>query len=150
MLAAPKKDKYNVQQKKDNKIKIDGYIFDSKIETKYYTDVVKYWHGQGLIKSFKVHPTYIMQDKFEKHGEKIRPVVYEADFELEYIDKTVVIDIKGLATETALLKRKMFNSRYRDLALKWLVYNKKYGGWVEYNHLNKLRREAKKTERNEV
>lgn len=68
-----------------------------------------------------------------------------ADFYIEYADGHVeVIDIKGYPDSVAKLKRKMFWALYPDTDYKWLTYVKKYGGWIEYEDLNAIRREARR------
>ena len=70
---------------------------------------------------------------------------YVADFLIYHIDGSLeVIDIKGFAVPVAILKKKLFNYKYIDLKLTWLVRNLKYGGWVEYDELKRLRRINKK------
>mgnify|MGYP006882852586 FL=1 len=44
----------------------------------------------------------------------------------------------------SLLKRKMMWAKYPETNLTFICRNLKYGGWVEYDTLKKLRREAKK------
>ena len=146
----PKKDKYNVQQGKGQKITIDGYVLDSRIEAKYYTDIIKPKLKSGEMKSFTFHPKFILQDKVEKNGQKVRAITYEADFEEVYEDRTVVVDVKGMETQQGLMRRKMFNYRYRELELLWISYSPKFGGWIEYDLLNKMRREANKKKKESV
>jgi hypothetical protein len=56
-----------------------------------------------------IQPSYILQPKFTtKDGKNIRAIEYVADFEVIYTDGTIhVVDIKGMATPEAKLKRKM-------------------------------------------
>ena len=60
-----------------------------------------------------------------------------------------VIDTKGMPDATAKLKRKLFWYKYPDIDYQWVTYSKKYasgnGGWIEYDKLSKLQRDAKKT-----
>ena len=86
---------------KSKKITIDWYTFYSIQESKYYEE--------NKSKISRVHPKRTLQNSFEKNGKKYRAIEYEADFEL--YDETV-IDVKGLATSEAKLKRKMFLYRY--------------------------------------
>lgn len=135
-----KKSKY-----KAKRIEVDGYVFDSEVEAKYYQEVVLDMHQKGLITEFKVHPEFMLQDKCERHGRKIGKVRYVADFMLIFPNHDdLVIDIKGMATETAKLKRNLFECKYPFLRLNWVCYSKKYGGWIGYDELQAKRREAKK------
>ena len=117
---------------------LDGYKFDSKAEMDFYTQFI-----QGTNIDWKFHPTFVLQDSFvDIHGTKHRAITYEADFEV----KGVVIDIKGMATPVAKIKRKMFMKRYQNVILEWIVKNKKWGidGWIEYGELCDIRRKNKK------
>lgn len=130
--------KYNAK-----KTRIDEFTFDSKDEARYYEHLKKL-KETGKIKDFKLQPVFALQSKFQKENKKYRAIDYIADFEIEKNDGTkVVIDVKGLATETAKLKRKLFEYKYRELELLWVVRNLKYGnedGWIEYEKLKKKRR----------
>jgi hypothetical protein len=113
-----------------NKCVIDGYTFDSKVEGKYY-EKLKEDKANGLIENFELQPSYVIIPKFELNGKKYRETKYVGDFLIEHNDGTYeVIDIKGWATETAKLKRKMFIAKYRQgIKLTWLKWYK--GDWVE-------------------
>ena len=114
-------------------VEVDWIRFDSTIEADYYRD------NKDRIEL--VHPRYIIQPEFTKNGKKFKSVSYVADFEL---DDWTVIDIKGMATETAMLKRKMFEYAYPDKQLLRLVFSKKRWGRVEYDNLIKMRKNEKK------
>ena len=130
--------KYNA-----NKIVIDGYTFDSKVEGLYY-EHLKDLKAKELIFNFELQPKYKLQDKFIKGATSYREINYIADFLIYHLDgRFEAIDIKGMAVPVALLKRKLFNYSYPNVKLTWLVRNLKYGGWVEYDELKKLRRKAK-------
>lgn len=130
---------------KAKKSECDGIVFDSKVEMEYYKDL-KEMKSDNVIKSFKLQPSYLLQEAFiTSDGEKIRAITYKADFEVEYHgDLVKVIDIKGLATPISLMKRKMFLRVHQYKYLEWLSYVKKYGGWVDYFELKKLRKKNKK------
>ena len=53
-----------------------------------------------------------------------------------------------MADATALLKRKLFWFKYPDVEYLWLTKNLKYGrdneGWIDFDTLQKIRRNAKK------
>lgn len=91
---------------------VDGIKFDSRVESDYYL------YLKSLGKEFTLQPKYLLQEKFiNNQGENIRPIYYIADF--AYDD--IVVDIKGMPTQTALLKRKLFMKLYPDLNLRRLV-----------------------------
>lgn len=129
---------------KSKKIEIDWIKFDSKIEWKYYL-FLKNKKEKWEIKDFKIQPKYLLIDKFEKNWKKYRALYYIADFLITYNDwELEVIDIKGMATETAKVKRKLFEYKYKNLKLSWIVYVKKRWGWIDYDDNNKMKRDEKK------
>jgi len=129
---------------KNYKVKIDGIKFDSVSESKYYTKL-KSDKESGVIASFDLQPKYILQEKFKFADENIRAIEYIADFVITHNDGIIeVVDVKGMATPVALIKRKMFLKTHPHLLLSWIVYVKKYGGWVDFFELQKLRKKNKK------
>lgn len=130
--------KYNAK-----KVEYDGHIFDSIVERDYYI----YLKYNGLIEHIELQPRYELIPAFKKQ----RKMEYIADFEVTYIDGTVeVIDIKGMATETAKVKAKLFRYLYQDKSLIWICRAPKYyqeehdTEWIEYEELKKVRRQRKK------
>lgn len=91
---------------------VDGIKFDSTSEAAYYIYLKENWIQHERQKK------YLLQEKFiANDGSKIQPIYYVSDF--SYWD--MVVDIKGLPTSDAKIKRKMFMYRYPELKLKWLV-----------------------------
>lgn len=136
--------KYN-----SKKININGIKFDSQAESDYYL-LLKRWEKAGKIRDLTLQPVFKLQDKYRLNGKAVKEITYKADFMYYDIknNKTVVVDVKGMATEVANIKRKIFNFLYgSEMELIWVVKNKKYGdsnGWCEYDLLKKLRAKAKK------
>ncbi|MCP4671572.1 MAG: DUF1064 domain-containing protein [Desulfobacula sp.] len=129
---------------KSKKVEIDGIMFDSKIEGKYYS-ALKIKKRFGEIKSFKLQPVYELQPKFNKSDVNYRNITLKADFEMILKDGSeLIVDIKGYPTETAKLKKKLFDFKYPDKNLIWLTYSKIDGGWIEYEDLKKARKLRKK------
>lgn len=123
----------------------DGIVFDSVLEMKYYRDVVLPQVGSGAIVDYELQKSYELQPKFTYHEITVRAITYVADFYLVYTDGSEeVIDIKGMADTTAKLKRKLFWFTYPELPYRWVSYSAKDGGWIDYDKLQKLRRERKK------
>lgn len=136
--------KFNVD-KDTEKRTCDDIVFDSVLEMKYYRDVVLPKKESGEITYYELQKKYILQDGFERNGKKILPIIYIADFYIEYSDgHTEVIDIKGCPDTTAKIKRKLFWYKYPDIDYQWITYVKKFGGWGNYDDFNKLRREIKR------
>ena len=134
--------KYNAK-----KVILDGYTFDSTAESLYYQLLLKQ-KAEGLILNFELQPKFTIQAKFEKYGRKHQQIQYVGDFAIAHHDGTIeVVDVKGMATATATMKRKMFDFAYPDIELTWVVRNIKWGdpdGWVDYDELKKIRAIGKK------
>jgi Protein of unknown function (DUF1064) len=128
---------------KSKAVEIDGYVFQSKIEAKYY-EHLKWLLEHKEIKSFSLQPRYILLDKFRKNGKTYRKMEYIADFEVHHLDGSIeVVDVKGFETEAFKIKRKLFEHKY-PYKLSLVTYVKKYGGWIELDELKKRRKETKK------
>jgi hypothetical protein len=137
------KSKFNVDMTEKGKEKrtVNGIEFDSDAEAKYFKEVIL---KDSTITSYKIQPKYLLQDSFQKYGKKFQPIYYVADFEIERGLEITVVDVKGMPTETAILKRKMFDKRYPEMLLEWVAYSKIDGGWVQLDDLKKFRKERKK------
>lgn len=139
--------KFNVDKDKEKRT-CDGIVFDSVLEMKFYRDVVLPGVASGEITYFELQKKYVLQDGFDRNGKKVLPIVYVADFYVEYADgSSSVIDTKGCPDTTAKIKRKLFWFRYPDTDYRWVTYVKKYGGWGDYDEYEKIRREAKKAKK---
>lgn len=138
-----KKSKY-----KSKKAMHDGITFDSKAEAEYYVYLKNLW-TTGKIRRFKLQPVYKLQDSFKtQDGELIRAITYKADFEVFHNNGDItVVDVKGMPTEVAKLKRKLFIKIYSPLYhLEWVAKSLKYGeaGWIDYFELQKIRKNNRK------
>jgi len=94
----------------------DGKMFDSKLESDHYKDLV-------LLEKAKAIKDLKCQVRYQLHGLDGRPVtVYIPDF--EYFDvatgKLTVVDTKGVITDVYRIKRKLFESEYKDITFKEL------------------------------
>ena len=139
--------KYNVD-KDTAKRTYNNIVFDSILEMKYYRDVILPNVESGLIKYYELQKEYELQPKFTHNGKTVLPIKYVADFYIEYTDgHKEVIDTKGLPDSVALLKRKMYWYHYPDVDYKWITYVKKYGGWLDYDTVKKLRSQEKKNKK---
>ena len=134
--------KYN-----ENKIVIDGYTFDSKVEGKYY-EHLKDLKAKEKILNFELQPKYILLNKFKYMGKSRQAITYTPDFLIYHTDGTEeLIDVKGTSTQQGDMRKKLFQYRYRELKLTWVASSYKYGdenGWIEYDELKKLRIKNKK------
>jgi len=146
-----KKSKFNIKndEKSQKKRTFNGIIFDSEMERKYYTDVLLPLKESGEVVSIEIQPKFILQESYIKYGRKILPIYYVADFQVVYKDgHQETIEIKGFATEIARAKRKIFDYVYANRILKWLTLSVKYGGWIDYSELQRLRRMDKRGRNN--
>lgn len=132
--------KFNVSKNIDERT-FDDISFASKLEMKFYQDVVLPLTRTGEIKYFQLQRPYELVSSFVHDGKTIRPIVYVADFYLVFKDgHEEVIDTKGFADATAKLKRKLFWYKYPNTIYRWVTYVKKYGGWIDYDEYQKLKR----------
>ncbi|MEJ9210103.1 DUF1064 domain-containing protein [Bacillus smithii] len=131
---------------KSKKVEIDGHVFDSKIEARYY-EQLKWLQANKQILFFRLQPRYLLQEAFTKDGKTYRKIEYIADFEVHHLDGSIeVIDVKGYETETFKIKRKLFEKKYPH-KLSIVTYVKKYGGWITLDELKKRRKQAKKVKK---
>ena len=129
--------KYNAK-----KVEYKGHVFDSKVECEYYQFLESKMNGVNYDR-IEIQPRYELIPKTDKQ----RKTEYIADFALYLDDELIeVIDVKGMPTETAKLKAKMFRYLYRDVKLTWICKAPKYTGleWITHEELVKARRQRKK------
>jgi Protein of unknown function (DUF1064) len=133
--------KYNAKT-----VELDGYIFDSKLEARYY-ELLKEKQKNDEILFFRVQPIYQLQETFKKYNKTFRRIDYIADFEVHHLDGSIeVIDVKGFRTQTFNIKRKLFEYKYPH-KLTLITYSKKWGGWIELEELERKRRQSRKCKR---
>ena len=119
------------------------------MEMRYYRDVILPQVGSGKIKKYERQKPYILQPKFRNGNNVVRPIVYVADFYIEYADGRVeVIDTKGCPDSVAKIKRKMFWYQYPDITYRWICYSKidgteENGGWCDYEYVRMRRKERR-------
>lgn len=123
----------------------NGVTYDSLTELRFLQEYIEPKMQSGEILSYERQVEYVLQDKFKYKGKTILPIKYRSDFNVIWSDGTLqVFDVKGNPDSMSLLKRKMIWAKYPETNLTFICRNLKYGGWVEYDTLKKLRREAKK------
>lgn len=121
----------------NKKVEVDGHVFDSKAEAKYY-EHLKWLEAAKQILFFKIQPRYLLQEGFEKGGEKHRKIEYVADFEVHKPDGSIeVVDVKGAITQVFAIKRKLFEKKYPH-KLVVLGYDENFG-FLELDKLKKLK-----------
>lgn len=109
-LAPQKKSVPSYRKYHNTKTVVEGETFDSKFEAKRFCELRAQLNA-GAIHSLKIHPRYLLQDKFKDvMGTPHRAIFYEGDF--EYFDKIsqikVIEDCKGFETEIYRIKKKLF------------------------------------------
>lgn len=145
---ATKRSKYNVSSNTKNRT-YDGITFDSKLECDFYREWLLPNVESGFVVKYELQKTYELQPAFNHDDKKIRPINYVSDFSFTTKNGTeVVIDIKGMATPDANMKRKMMWYTYPNLQFYWVTKCQKYGGWIEYDELKKKRKQNKKEKEN--
>lgn len=142
--------KFNVSTDKSERT-LDGIVFDSALEMRYYREVVMPLLESDTVVAFERQKPFVLQETFEHNGQHIKEITYVADFSFTMNDGIEhVVDIKGYADSTAQLKRKLFWYRYPDIDYRWLTYSPIDGGWVDYDTVKKNRAKRKRErQRNE-
>ncbi len=69
----------------NRKIELDGHVFDSKAEARYYKELLMRQKAKDIL-FFKLQPKYQVMSAFEKDGKTIRAIHYIADFEVHHKD----------------------------------------------------------------
>lgn len=120
--------KYHVSAREDRTY--DGIVFDSKAEMEYYREVVLPLAAAGEIVQYELQKSFVLQPGFRHDGKAVRAITCVCDFYLIYKDgHSEVIDVKGMATPEAKLKRKMFLYKYPEENLLWVKKSGKH--WKE-------------------
>ena len=139
--------KFNVDKSTDSRT-CEGRVFDSVLELRYYRDVLLPLVESGEVVEYELQKPYELQPKFVHDGRTVQAIKYVADFYIKYRDgREELIDIKGFADATALLKRKMFWYTHPDIDYKWISWSLKDGGFILYEDLNKLRAQRRKAKK---
>lgn len=128
--------KYNAK-----KVEYKGVVFDSKVECDYYQYLERNLGDE--YDYIELQPRYELIPKVNKQ----RKTEYIADFALWKDNKLLeVIDVKGMPTEVAKLKAKIFRDKYPNIKLTWICKAPKYTGleWIEYDELIRVRRKRKR------
>jgi len=115
-----KRNKYNA-----TKTEQDSITFDSQKELKRYNEL-KLLEKSGQIQELQVHPKFVLQEAFQKHGIVHRMITYYADFMYVENGICVVEDVKAydkkkqeyLLTDVFKIKRKLFEKKYPHLTIR--------------------------------
>ena len=95
-----------------------GRVYDSKKEANRAFELemlAKY----GKIQNLQKQVPFVLQEGYvNKHGKKIRPITYIADFTYVEDGILVVEDTKGMETDVFKIKRKMLEYKYPDIEFR--------------------------------
>jgi len=109
---------------KNNRVRVDGILFDSQLEADYYSDL-KLQLKTGMIRGFCRQPEFVLQEGF---GD-IRPITYKPDFIVFHNDGNYeIVDTKGFETQEFKRTRKLFKARFPGLELKVIKRGDLTGG----------------------
>lgn len=117
-----RKRKKRHQKYNNTKAEYDGQIFDSKKELRMYKKL-KEMEAEGRIKDLRCQVTYELQPRFSlvKNGKTRvnRPITYTPDFVFYDNEqkRTRVLDAKGVRTDIYLIKKKLFEWKFRKEGL---------------------------------
>lgn len=96
------------------KVKVGDHTYDSKKESKRAGEL-EFLERMGQIRNLKKQVPFELQEGYTNNqGKKIRPINYIADFTYEKDGELIVEDCKGFRTKEYLLKKKLFEHKYRE------------------------------------
>lgn len=104
--------KYN-----SRKTTVDGFTFDSKKEAKRYLEL-KQMEKDGLIHNLQLQVPFELIPPFEividGKKRKRRKMQYIADFVYYIGNVRIVEDVKGRKTDVYMIKKKLFEYKYKE------------------------------------
>lgn len=112
LIKVPKRSKYGAKR-----VSVDGIKFASKAEARYYQELLLLKKA-GEVIDIVLQPSYELQPSYRRHGKRVEPIRYIADFLVTYSDgRQEIIDVKGHRTPVYQLKKKMFEYQYPELQI---------------------------------
>jgi len=108
MVAQTSQTKYHNTPTESN-----GITFDSKKESVRYGELMLL-QKCGVISDIRLQANFTLQEGYTTpDGERIKPIVYKADFTFKRDGVLIVEDVKSVATRTKtyLIKKKMLQSK---------------------------------------
>lgn len=128
------------------KAEVDGYVFDSVMESRFYIYLLQLVHAKS-IKSFELQTPYELQERYKDPRTKkwVRAISYISDFVITNLDGSLlVIDVKGRETADFKLKKKMFGYKYRDIPLMCVQWEPKSKEWMDLEDIKAETRKINK------
>lgn len=104
---------YNWTKYNNQKITVNGQVFDSKKEARRYKELLLL-EKAGVIKNLSRQVKFVLiPSQRDENGKVVeRECSYKADFTYEEGIKTVVEDVKGYRTKEYIIKRKLMLYQY--------------------------------------
>ncbi len=139
-------DKHSYSKYGASKAEVDGIIFDSVMEARFYV-YLKTLQKNKQIKGFDIQVKYVLQDKYRNKftGKAVLPITYIADFSIITLSgDEVVVDVKGRETADFKIKKKMFGYKYPDKYFMCVQWRASTQSWEDLEDIKKSRREKKK------
>lgn len=98
------------------KVEIDGFTFDSEMESKYYL-LLKERIQKGEVSHLSIHRKYVLIPDFVYDGVKIKGLTYEADFVyFDHTDRKIYIeDVKGFAENEFIQQWKILKYKVKEI-----------------------------------
>lgn len=91
---------------------VGNTTYDSKKEAKR-GEYLDWLQKIGQISDLQKQVPFILQESYTNNkGEKIRAIIYVADFVYTQDGQKIVEDVKGVKTKEYLLKKKIFQYKY--------------------------------------
>lgn len=112
------------------KKEIDGIVFDSKTEAKFY-EYLKDLKSQGKIIEFSLQPKFTLIEPFVNCNKRYKAMTYKLDFLVVLNNGSKdYVDIKGYqASDRTVVKVKLLRSQHLDTKISLVRPYK--GGWVD-------------------
>lgn len=104
---------------KDDRIGLIEAVYDSEKEYQRHLELLQA-EKVGAITDLKRQTPFVIQEACKRHGEKLRAIIYKADFSYVRNGQQVVEDVKGFDKK----KQKFLTTREFDL--KWKLLKFKY------------------------
>lgn len=98
----------NYSKYKSKKVKVDGLLFDSKLEYNIYKELK---NNDNII--FTRQEEFQLLEKFKIGNKTFRETKYIADFVIYTKNGNYIIDAKGMETPVFKLKAKLFAFKYK-------------------------------------
>ena len=120
---------------------VNGIKFDSVMEAKYYVHLL-HRKQEGVIKNIQLQvPFELLPAYTDNDGNKVRPIIYIADFVFETADGLkYIVDVKGTETPEFKLKWKMLGYKFPNCIRQVIQWHKPSEQWLTLKEIKKLKK----------